>query len=453
MNKIEKAVNKARRYFNTNATYDYYFRLNSLKALYKNLKKYEHEILDALKKDLNKSKTEAYFTEYYLVMDEVKYAIRNFKKWMKPEKKSAGLLRFPGRVRIYKEPYGVTLIISPWNYPFLLCFSPLIGSVAAGNTCIIKPSEKTKYTSSIIEKIIEESFDEAHVQVLRLDHEERKDLLSYRYDYIFFTGSSSVGKKVLQEASHYLTPVTIEAGGKSPCIIDNTADIKRAAKRVLFGKLMNAGQTCIAPDYLLIKEDIKDEFLLTLIEYEKEMLSDKEYIQNNYPSIISKKALERLDRLIENENIFYQSLHADFKNQQYPLTIIDNPALDSPIMTEEIFGPVLPVISFKEESEVFDIIKSKEKPLALYLFTRNKKFRDKIIREISFGGGCINDTLNHIASLKDPFGGVGNSGMGRYHGKYTFDSFSNTKTIYDGSHSIEIKYKYHPYDKWIHKLL
>ncbi len=453
MNKNQIIVNNSRAFFESKKTLGYKFRLNYLKKLRKNLIKYDEQIFEALKKDLNKSRVESFFTEYKVVLDELNYTIKNLKDWIRPETKKVSPLHFGGRIKVYSEPYGVVLIISPWNYPFNLTFLPLIGALASGNTCVIKLSKKSKYTSKIIKKIISETFEYSYVNVVSLDYEQIDELWSARFDYIFFTGSSETGKKVMQKASKHLTPMTLELGGKSPCIVDKSADIKMSAKKILFGKLINAGQTCIAPDYVLVHKSVKNRLMYELVTQERSMIGNMEYFRRNYPKIINESQFDRLDEIIKGENLVYISDFKDEKNHQYPFTIVEEPKLDSKIMQTEIFAPILPIISFDDEDEVINIVKSKQKPLALYLFTGDKKFKNRIINEVSFGGGCINDTIMHVVGHNQAFGGVGYSGMGQYHGKASFDTFSHKKSIYSASRFFDLSLRYHPYDKPLHKLI
>ena len=360
--------------------------------------------------------------------------------------------QFHAKSFITKEPYGVTLIISPWNYPFLLCIEPLIGAIAAGNCAILKVAEDSKYTSKIIAEIISETFPSEYIAVVNGGREVVNELLDQKLDYIFFTGGPTVGKIVMEKAAKNLTPVTLELGGKSPCIVEESADLKVAAKRVVFGKYLNSGQTCVAPDYLLLQNSIKEEF----IQYLKEaivLFYTNEPLENEYyTNIVNEKHFNRIVELIKGEKIVHGG-DIDREKLKIEPTILDKVTLDSPIMQEEIFGPILPIITFDEIDEVEDIILQGEKPLALYLFTKNKKVENRILKNISFGGGCINDTIIQLATSRMPFGGVGNSGMGSYHGKESFDTFTHKRSIVKKYNWIDLPIRYLPYDDFKMKLL
>ncbi len=442
---IKEKVRNGKEFFDSSITLEYSYRLNSLKNLEKTLKKYQKEALLALKQDLNKTHYEGFMTEFAIVMSELSLAIKNLKKWMKPISVRPALSQIPANAKIHSQPYGLVLIMSPWNYPFQLSLIPLISAISAGNTAIIKPSAYSPKTSDLIEKIVNEAFDEYHVQVVKGGREENSALLDEAYDYIFFTGSPAVGKVVMQKASENLTPITLELGGKSPCIVDENAKIRTSAKRIVFGKLLNAGQTCVAPDYALVHENIVDEFIEELVKAEDKMLRDINYASETLPKIINEKHRTRISNLLENEVTVYESELYDIDLGQIPFTIIKNPSEDSPIMQDEIFGPILPIITYSDIEEAFDFIKNRKKPLALYLFTRDKRLKERVVKELRYGGGCINDTIMHIASHKLPFGGVGNSGMGRYHGKYGFDTFSSKKSVLEKWNYFDMSIRYHPY--------
>jgi aldehyde dehydrogenase (NAD+) len=419
-------------------------RKKSLETLLAMVVKYENEVIKALYNDFKKPGFESVITETSYIIGDLKKTISNIYQLNKPKKVRSTLLNFPSSDFIYSEPYGHVLIIAPWNYPFQLALCPLIAAVSAGNRVTLKPSELTPDTSAIISKIIAESFHKDHVTVEQGGVEKSNELLAKRWDYIFFTGSVPVGKLVAKAAAEHLTPVTLELGGKSPCVIDHTAKIELAAKRIVWGKFINAGQTCIAPDYILVHHNVKQAFIEQLkSEIMKAYGSD---IKNSpdFARIINLKNWERLISYINPERVVFGGTH--HKEDLYiSPTLIDEPGLQSEIMQHEIFGPLLPVISYQNEEELAKIITSYEKPLSLYVFTENTDFADFMIRQFSFGGGCINDTVMHIANKNLPFGGVGHSGMGAYHGQSSFDTFSHKKSITKKATWLDIKLRYAPY--------
>jgi len=404
----------------------------------------EKEIVDALYLDFKKSEYESVMTETSIVISELKRTIKNINYWAKPQHVTPALLNFPSSSKIYKEPYGAVLIIAPWNYPYQLALVPLIGAIAAGNTVVLKPSELTPNTSKITKEIIESVFDKNLVAVVEGGVDVSTELLAERWDYIFFTGSVQVGKIVAKAAARFLTPVTLELGGKNPCIIDKTANIKLAVKRIVWGKFINGGQTCIAPDYLLIHKSVKDNFVSCFkseieIAYGKNPEDSKDY-----PRIVNQRNFDRLASMLENETFLVGGKTNREDNYIAP-TLIDEPSLDSEIMKGEIFGPISPVISYETEKDLENIIHKYEKPLALYVFSGNKKFANKMITKYSFGGGTINDTTVHFANHHLPFGGVGESGIGSYHGKQTFDLFSHKKGVTRRYNWLDLPMRYAPY--------
>lgn len=404
----------------------------------------EKEIVDALYLDFKKSEYESVMTETSIVISELKRTIKNINYWAKPQHVTPALLNFPSSSKIYKEPYGAVLIIAPWNYPYQLALVPLIGAIAAGNTVVLKPSELTPNTSKITKEIIESVFDKNLVAVVEGGVDVSTELLAERWDYIFFTGSVQVGKIVAKAAARFLTPVTLELGGKNPCIIDKTANIKLAAKRIVWGKFINGGQTCIAPDYLLIHKSVKDNFVSCFkseieIAYGKNPEDSKDY-----PRIVNQRNFDRLASMLENETFLVGGKTNREDNYIAP-TLIDEPSLDSEVMKGEIFGPISPVISYETEKDLENIIHKYEKPLALYVFSGNKKFANKMITKYSFGGGTINDTTVHFANHHLPFGGVGESGIGSYHGKQTFDLFSHKKGVTRRYNWLDLPMRYAPY--------
>lgn len=441
----EKVVEEQREFFKTGVTRDYEFRLKALKGLKDSLVYYEEDIKLALKKDLNKSSYESYMSEYGVCLRELNLTIRKLRGWMKKKIRKTGLANFLGHSYELVEPYGNVLIISPWNYPFQLTISPLIGAIASGNTVVLKPSAQAKNTSNILKKIIETSFEARYVKLLDIDRDSMDSFLDKKFDYIFFTGSVEVGKKIMKKASQHLTPVSLELGGKSPCIVTGTADIDLAARSIAFGKILNSGQTCIAPDYILVDEKIREDFLARLkVEIEK-MLPDPS-CKEDYPSIINQRHFDRLENLLGEEDIYYGGRTSRDTLQIEP-TIVLNPSLDRTMMKEEIFGPIFPILSYKSLEEALRFVEAREKPLALYLFTKDKMVKREILERLSFGGGCINDTIMHIMSEGLSFGGVGSSGMGKYHGYDSFLTFSNRKGIYEKSSFIDLPLRYQPYKK------
>lgn len=431
------------------------FRKEKLKKLFHVISKQEEDIIKALYEDFKKPDFETFLTEINVVKSDLKDAIKNIKAWTKPKKVRASILNFPSSDYIYSEPYGKTLIISPWNYPFQLALCPVIASYAAGNSVVLKPSELTPRTSSLLSKIIRETFDVKEVVAVLGDADVAKSLLEKRWDYIFFTGSVSVGKEVAKAAAKNLTPITLELGGKNPCIVHESANLEITAKRIIWGKFINAGQTCIAPDYLLIHEKVKPKLLLLLKKEIEKAYGENPQISKDFARIINKKNWQRLVGLIEEKNIFCGGI-SDEDDLYLAPTLIDEPSFDSQIMKEEIFGPLLPVFTYKTENDLHKIISSYEKPLSLYVFTENKTFAAKIIQKFSFGGGCVNDTVVHFSNKRLPFGGVGNSGIGAYHGKKSYETFSHQKSILKKATWFDNPIRYAPYKnklKFIRKLL
>ncbi len=441
---INELVKAQKDYYKKGKTMNLSYRMNALRSLKESIQKYEKELFDALNKDLNKAPFESYASEIGLVYTELKDAIRNLYCWNRKKKVRTPLVHFKSSSYIVSDPYGVVLIMSPWNYPFQLTIAPLIGAIAAGNCVVVKPSAYSQNTSAVMAKIIRDCFDETYIAVIEGGREANQKLLSENFDYIFFTGSVSVGKLVMEAASKNLTPVTLELGGKSPCIVNKDADIELAAKRIIWGKTLNSGQTCICPDYLLVHKDVKDELLNAMKRYISKFFGDHPCKNREYPRIINEKHYERLKNLIAGKKIITGGEWNDQTLQISP-TIIDHVTWEDAVMQEEIFGPILPILEFGDISEVITVVNSHPKPLALYLFTKSKKIEDMVVKSISFGGGCINDTLVHLATSYMPFGGVGNSGMGGYHGKWSFDTFTHKKSIMKKSNLIDVNIRYAPY--------
>jgi aldehyde dehydrogenase (NAD+) len=423
---------------------DIKYRKETLKKLLFNIQKSEDLIVKALFDDFKKPEFEAVLTETNYVISELKSTIKNIDKWAKRVRVFPSLLNFPSTDFIYKEPYGNVLIIAPWNYPFQLALCPLISAVAAGNKVVLKPSELAPHTSAIIARIIEKSFHINHVEVVQGGIETSNKLLAKRWDYIFFTGSVPVGKIVAKAAAEHLTPITLELGGKNPCIIDQTANLKLAAKRIVWGKFINAGQTCIAPDYILVQKDMKIKFITFLIEEIIQAYGKKIEESPDYARIINSKNWVRLTGMMASEKIIFGG-ESDDNDFYISPTLIDEPELESTIMKEEIFGPLLPILIYESENDIDIIISKYEKPLALYVFSENDSFSDKMISRYSFGGGCINDTVAHFSNNRLPFGGVGHSGMGAYHGKLSFDIFSHHKAITKKANWLDLPMRYAPY--------
>lgn len=449
---LEQIVKAQKDYFLKKKTLSYAARMNALNALEKSILKHQDEIYEALWKDLNKSETEAFMTEVSMVLTELKYVKRHLRRWMSAEVVSTPMAHFPSKSFIVSEPFGTVLIISPWNYPFMLSIDPLIGALCAGNTAVIKPSSYSPATSDIVEKIISDAFDSEYVTVVRLKQGQNDLLLEQNFDFIFFTGSVNVGKKIMKQASYNLTPVVLELGGKNPCVIDDTANLKIAADRIAFGKFLNAGQTCVAPDYILIDKKVKDSFMAQIKSSITQMYGENPVNNKDYPKIINEKHFVRLKDLLENENVCIGGQHDEKTNKIAP-AVIDGVSEDSPLMQNEIFGPLLPVITYDSINQAKEFILKRDKPLAFYLFTTDKNREKEFLREIPFGGGCINDTIIHVASSNLGFGGVGTSGMGKYHGRESFRVFSNHKGVIKKALWPDIPMRYQPYTPVKKKLL
>ncbi len=431
-------------YFKTGETKSIAYRKQLLKQLKVELVKRESEITSALHNDFKKPVFESVISETANVIAELDLTISKLAEWTKPKRIVPSLLNFPSSDKIYSEPYGTVLIISPWNYPYQLAFVPLIAAIAAGNTAVIKPSELTSNTSKTIYDIITTVFKPEHASVVEGGISVSSTLLSQRWDYIFFTGSVSVGKIVAKAAAEHLTPTTLELGGKNPCIIDETANIKLSAKRIVWGKFLNAGQTCIAPDYILIHKDVKQRFY-DAFKTEIELAYSKNPMQSeDFARIVNSKNFDRLERMLRNENCVIGG-KTNAGTLYISPTVIDEPKLDSEVMKDEIFGPILPVISYTNDTEIDNIVSTYDKPLSLYVFSTNSAKSKKWVQTYSFGGGAINDTVIHFANHKLPFGGVGNSGIGAYHGKLSFDTFSHKKGIVKKGNWLDLPFRYAPY--------
>ena len=438
-------------YFLSRATRDVEMLKNLLTKLRSEILEKEDAIYEALYKDFKKSKFEAYFSEVGIVISEIDYTLKHIDSWSKPQKIRAALLNFPSKDYIYSEPYGTVLVIAPWNYPFQLAIAPLIAAIAAGNTVVLKQSEHTSHTSQILEDILSAVFIPEHVKVVQGGVPETTLLLKERWDYIFFTGSVAVGKIVAKAAAQYLTPVTLELGGKNPCIIDATMNTQLIAKRLVWGKFVNAGQTCIAPDYLLVHDSVKSQLISDLKTEIIKAYGTNPQTSADYPRIVNTTHLSRLTTMLKDSDVVFGGT---FDNSDCYLapTLIDQPSLDSEVMKGEIFGPILPVLSYETENDIQSILNHYDKPLGFYVFSTDSSFYKKMIETYSFGGGTINDTMIHFGNSKLPFGGVGESGIGAYHGRLGFDTFSHKKGIVIKSNWLDIPLRYAPYTNKLKKL-
>ena len=438
---ISTTRTKQQQYFRSGATLPLCFRRQMLRKLSNAMHEYEKPLAEALWTDLHKSYEEAYLTELSIVYGEVRNHLRHLSSWAKPERKSSPLAILPASSRIIKEPLGNTLIIAPWNYPVQLLLNPLVGAISAGCTAMLKPSPYVPNVSRVLTEMIRATFPEEYIAIVEGNRQVNQMLLAERWDLIFFTGSPSLGKMVMEAASKHLTPVVLELGGKSPCIIDKSADLKVAAKRVAWGKALNAGQTCIAPDYLMIHEDVKDKFLRLLVKEWKHLLTKDPQKAKHFVRIVSDKALERLIGYLDNGTIYHGGKY-DKATRYLSPTILTDIHENAPVMQEEIFGPIFPVLTFKEINEVITFVTEREKPLALYYFGTNG---DYVLRHTSSGGACVNDVIMHIVNHKVPFGGVGNSGMGSYHGKESFMAFSHRRAVISTPTWVDMPFRYMPY--------
>ncbi len=444
--KLEKIATVLRDAHRNGAPFNVKMRIQKLAHLKKVIVRSEPEIVQALKKDLGKSEFETYATEIGFILEEINYMIKNIESWAKVKKVKTPITLFPGKSFIHSEAYGVVLIISPWNYPFQLCLSPFIGAIAAGNKVVLKPSEFAAETSSIIKKIVSEVFTENEVSVIEGGLEETQALLTQKFDYIFFTGSTGVGKIIMKAASEHLTPVTLELGGKSPCLIEESANIDIAAKRVAWGKFLNAGQTCVAPDYVLIPIGMQDVFVQRLKFHITTFYGLNVKTSHDYPRIVNNRHFDRLNDLLIKDKIAVGGELNREENFIGP-TVMKNVELSDKVMLDEIFGPILPIIPYDHLEDAIKIIMNFPKPLAFYLFSEKSEKKDYIISKVPFGGGCINDTVIHLANPNLPFGGVGTSGIGSYHGQKSFETFTNYKSLYKQGTLVDIPLRYPPYNE------
>ena len=449
---IKNIVTRQRKYFQTGATLPVSTRLTALKKLYNVISGCESEIHDALKKDLGKSGFESYMCETGLVLEEISYMLKHIRRFAGEKRVRTPLAQFHSRSYKKPSPYGVALIMSPWNYPFMLTLSPLVDALAAGNTAVVKPSAYSPHTSEIILHILSECFEPQYVAVVTGGRAENTCLLHEHFDYIFFTGSQAVGKEVMRNAAEHLTPVTLELGGKSPCIVDQTADIKLAAKRIVFGKYLNCGQTCVAPDYIYCHRSVREKFIKEVKKQIQRQYGKQPLHNPDYGKIINEKHFDRILGLIDKEKIAHGG-NSDRNTLRIEPTVLDNVTFSDAVMQEEIFGPIMPVLVYDNLDEVIHRINAMPHPLALYHFTSDRKAARKVTSRCGFGGGCINDTIIHLATTEMGFGGFGESGMGSYHGKTGFDTFSHYKSIVDKKTWIDLPMRYQPYRKLHEKMV
>ncbi len=455
-NNIKNILDRQREYYRSGATLPVGFRIEMLKKLYATVKKHEADIVDALRMDLGKSENESYMCEIGMVLSGISYMIKHVPKFAKIKRVHTPIALFSAKSYKVPMPYGNVLIMSPWNYPFLLALAPLTEAMAAGNTAVLKLSAYSPTTSSTVKKIIEECFEPEYVSVVTGGRKENSELLDLKFDFVFFTGSQRVGKEVLRRSSENLIPVVLELGGKSPCIVDSSAKIKVSAKRVVFGKLLNCGQTCVAPDYVLCEKSIKDEFVREVVFQIKEQFGENPIENPNYGKIINEKHFMRISSLIDKDKIVYGG-KCDREKLKIEPTVLDNVTWQDAVMQEEIFGPVLPIMTFDSFDDIYSMLSDKEKPLALYLFSENKQRANDVMHKFQYGGGCINDCVIHLATSELGFGGVGESGMGAYHGKAGFETFSHIKSVVKKGTRIDPSMRYQPYgkntDRLVHKFL
>lgn len=452
MMKIEQILEKQRSYFQSGATLSVDFRIEMLKKLRTCIQKYEKEINEALKADLGKSDFEGFMCETGMVLSEISYMIKHTRGFAKEKTVRTPLAQFASRSYKKPCPYGNTLIMSPWNYPMLLTMDPLVNAIAAGNTAVVKPSAYSPATSEMVKKIVEECFPVEYVAVVTGGRKENAELLKQKFDFIFFTGGQTVGKEVLRNAAEHLTPVVLELGGKSPCIVDSSAKVKLAAKRIVFGKYLNCGQTCVAPDYILCHNSVKDAFVKAVCEEIQKQYGKQPLENPDYGKIVNAKHFERVYGLIAQEKVVFGG-KVNSETQQIEPTVMDDVTWDDAVMREEIFGPIMPILTFDNYEKVITLLANKEKPLALYVFAEDKQVVKEITGRIAYGGGCVNDCIIHLATSEMGFGGVGESGMGSYHGKVGFEAFSHTKSIVDKKTWMDLPMRYQPYDRKVNSKL
>ena len=453
---IQALLEQQRAHFFSGRTLPVQARIQALDRLEQAILDHEEDLYQALQADLGKSRMEAFLCEISLTLSELRYVRRHVKGWSRRRPVLPSLAQFPGRCSVLAEPYGVVLILSPWNYPVLLTLEPLIGAIAAGNCAVVKPSAYSPNTSAVLAALIGEAFPPEHAAVVEGGRQENQCLLSQPFDYIFFTGSVAVGREVMTKAAAHLTPVTLELGGKSPCIVDETADLTVAARRIVFGKFLNCGQTCVAPDYVLVSRSVKEKFLSELVREIGRMYGPDPLQNPGYGKIINQKHFTRLLSLLDREKVVVGG-GCNPERLRIAPTVLDGVTPEDSIMQEEIFGPILPVLTVDSLDEAIAFVRARPRPLALYLFTSDRTAERRVFRELSFGGGCVNDTILHLASSRLPFGGVGNSGMGAYHGKRSFLTFSHEKGILKTSTRLDMPLRYPPYsplkERWARRIL
>jgi len=443
---IPSIVDAQRAYYLTGATRPKEFRRDALQKLLKGLEDRQDAFLAALKEDLNKSAAEAYMTELGQVKAEIRLMLRGLDRWVKPKFAWTPLTLLPGKSTVYREPYGVVLIVAPWNYPAYLCLAPLAAALAAGNCVLVKPSAYAPATSRAVTELLDTVFTSEHIACVEGGREENQALFQQKFDYIFFTGSREVGRTVLKAAAEHLTPVTLELGGKCPAIVDPTADLAATARRIVWGKLLNAGQTCVAPDYVLVHDSVEQDFIGHLLGAIRVYFDEQDPLTSeSYPRIINEKHFRRLIGLMKGERALCGGVW-DEKARKIAPTVLTNISFSSRIMQEEIFGPILPVLPYRNIGrDVVKVLQGMPKPLALYVFTRDKDVSSRILQDLSFGGGCVNDVVAHVGNPYLPFGGVGESGMGAYHGRFGYDTFTHQKAVLSRSFKKESSLRYPPY--------
>lgn len=455
---VSNAYTSKRVFFDSGATRSYAFRQKQLRNLLEAIHHRESEILAALRQDLGKSDFEGYTSEVGILYAEIKHTLKHLKSWMQDERKPTPIFMQPSRSRVVSEPKGVVLIIGPWNYPFQLVLAPLIGAIAAGNCAVVKPSNESYQTSRIVEELLKDTFEDQYISVVQGPGRSTGPMLieDFRYDHIFFTGSPGVGKEIAKMAAPHLTPITLELGGKSPAIIDKSVNLSVAAKRATWGKFYNCGQTCVAPDHVWVHASVKEKFIELVQQNIRSFYSDNARNSDNYGRIINEKRMYALSQLLEGQKVIYGGDY-DIDERYFEPTLVIDPDMESGLMREEIFGPIWPINIWEEESDLFTQLQRNRYPLAAYIFTEDKSFSHRIIENFQFGGGAVNNTIIHLANPHLPFGGIGTSGMGNYHGKDSFDTFSHQKSILDSDTWIDPSIKYPPYSsrkmKWIKKLL
>ncbi len=449
---IEATLTAQRAFFESGSTLDVRFRVASLKKLRDVIKKHEQEIARALYADLGKSNFEGYMCEIGMALSEISHMIKKTRKFAKKKRVHTPMAQFSAKSYVKPVPYGNTLIISPWNYPFLLTIGPLTDAIAAGNTAIVKPSAYSPTTSAVIQKLLGEAFMPEHVAVVTGGREENARLLEQKFDMIFFTGSQAVGKEVLRRAAEHLTPAVLELGGKSPCIVDETAKIPLAAKRIVFGKFLNCGQTCVAPDYILCQRAVRDELVREIVKQIKLQFGEEPLKNPDYGRIVNQKHFDRIRGLIDPERVLFGG-ECEAEKMRISPTVMGDMTWEDPVMGEEIFGPLLPILTFEDFNEIPSMLANKPKPLALYLFSGDKRHIETITARCAFGGGCVNDVIIHLATTEMGFGGVGESGMGAYHGKTGFDTFSHHKSVVNKKNWIDLPMRYQPYGKKLNEWL